>query len=137
MTPSPSSNPSSRRHHFRFDAFERPVEGKENIIESGRTGYLYKAVLEDGKSLMLKRLQDTQHSEKEFASEMATLGKVKHRNLVPFLGFCIAKKERLLVYKYMENGNLHDKLHLIGDNPNRLDWELDHHELSLSPFSRL
>ncbi|GKA14826.1 probably inactive leucine-rich repeat receptor-like protein kinase, partial [Tanacetum coccineum] len=95
---------------------------KENIIGSGRTGCLYKAVLEDGKSLMLKRLQDTQHSEREFASEMATLGKVKHRNLVPFLGFCIAKKERLLVYKYMENGNLHDKLHPIGDDPIHLDW---------------
>ncbi|PWA57382.1 protein kinase-like domain-containing protein [Artemisia annua] len=95
---------------------------KENIIGSGREGCLYKAVLEDGKSLMLKRLQDTQHSEKEFASEMATLGKVKHQNLVPFLGFCIAKKERLLVYKYMENGNLHDKLHPIGDNSNHLDW---------------
>nr|GEV42954.1 probably inactive leucine-rich repeat receptor-like protein kinase At5g48380 [Tanacetum cinerariifolium] len=121
---------------MRLSMFENPVSkmrlsdllkatqnfSKENIIGSGRTGCLYIAVLEDGKSLMLKRLQDTQHSEREFASEMATLGKVKHRNLVPFLGFCIAKKERLLVYKYMENGNLHDKLHPIGDDPIHLDW---------------
>ncbi|XP_071715762.1 probably inactive leucine-rich repeat receptor-like protein kinase At5g48380 [Rutidosis leptorrhynchoides] len=95
---------------------------KENIIGSGRTGYLYKAVLEDGSSLMVKRLQDTQHSEKQFASEMATLGQVKHRNLVPLLGFCVAEKERLLIYKYMSNGSLHDTLHPIGDDPNRLDW---------------
>ncbi|XP_076907418.1 probably inactive leucine-rich repeat receptor-like protein kinase At5g48380 [Bidens hawaiensis] len=95
---------------------------KEHIIGSGRTGCLYKAVLEDGTSLMIKRLQDTQHSEKEFASEMATLGKVKHRNLVPLLGFCVTKTERFLVYKYMSNGTLHDKLHTITDNPNPLDW---------------
>ncbi|KAI3508028.1 hypothetical protein L1887_23027 [Cichorium endivia] len=95
---------------------------KENIIGSGRTGCLYKAVFEDGTSLMIKRLQDTQHSEKEFASEMSTLGKVKHRNLVPLLGFCVAKKERLLVYKYMSNGNLHEKLHLLENDAKPLDW---------------
>ncbi|XP_023755472.1 probably inactive leucine-rich repeat receptor-like protein kinase At5g48380 [Lactuca sativa] len=96
---------------------------KDNIIGSGRTGCLYKAEFEDGSLLMIKRLQDTQHSEKEFASEMSTLGKVKHRNLVPLLGFCVAKKERLLVYKYMANGNLHDKLHLLLENDTKpLDW---------------
>ncbi|KAJ0898743.1 putative transferase, protein kinase RLK-Pelle-LRR-Xa family [Helianthus annuus] len=95
---------------------------KDHIIGSGRTGCLYKAVLEDGNSLMIKRLQDTQHSEKEFASEMATLGKVKHRNLVPLLGFCVTKTERFLVYKYMANGTLHDKLHTITDDIKRLDW---------------
>ncbi|CAI9778646.1 unnamed protein product [Fraxinus pennsylvanica] len=46
---------------------------KENIIGLGRAGTMYKAVLEDGTSLMVKRLQDTQYSEKEFVSEMATL----------------------------------------------------------------
>ncbi|XP_022888038.1 probably inactive leucine-rich repeat receptor-like protein kinase At5g48380 [Olea europaea var. sylvestris] len=97
---------------------------KENIIGLGRTGTMYKAVLQDGTSLMVKRLQDIQYSEKEFASEMATLGNVKHRNLVPLLGFCIAKNERLLVYKYMPNGNLHDNLHLVKDGSKLMDWPL-------------
>ncbi|KAK1398057.1 leucine-rich repeat receptor-like protein kinase [Heracleum sosnowskyi] len=97
---------------------------KDNIIGTGRTGTVYKAVLEDGTSLMVKRLQDTQHSEKEFESEMAILGNVKHRNLVPLLGFCMAKKERLLIYKYMPNGTLYDKLHLVGDGDAVLDWPL-------------
>lgn len=55
---------------------------------------------------------------------MATLGKVKHRNLVPLLGFCVAKKERLLIYKYMPNGTLHDKLHFVGDDDKILEWPL-------------
>lgn len=97
---------------------------KENIIGKGSTGTMYKAVLEDGTSLMVKRLLDTQHPEKEFASEMATLGNVKHRNLVPLLGFCVAKKERLLVYKYMPNGTLYDKLHLLGEGVKPMDWPL-------------
>ncbi|KAL1322504.1 hypothetical protein AAHE18_14G201200 [Arachis hypogaea] len=96
---------------------------KSNIIGTGRTGTIYKAVLDDGTSLMVKRLQQSQHSEKEFKSEMATLGAVQHRNLVPLLGFCSAKKERLLVYKNMPNGTLHDQLHHRADE-STMEWSL-------------
>ncbi|XP_062019604.1 probably inactive leucine-rich repeat receptor-like protein kinase At5g48380 [Rosa rugosa] len=96
---------------------------KDNIIGSGRTGTVYKAVLDDGTSLMVKRLQESQHSEKEFLSEMSTLGGVEHRNLVPLLGFCVAKKERLLVYKHMPHGTLHDQLHPVeADGAKIMDW---------------
>ncbi|KAK2966618.1 hypothetical protein RJ640_025303 [Escallonia rubra] len=101
----------------------RSIKGAKGIKARG-TGTMYKAVLVDGTSLMVKRLQDTQHSEKEFASEMATLGNVKNRNLVPLLGFCMAKRERLLVYKYMPNGTLHDKLHFVGDDGTSMEWPM-------------
>lgn len=97
---------------------------KENIIGTARTGNMYKAVLSNGTFLAVKRLQDTQHSETQFASEMATLGSVKNRNLVPLLGFCIAKKERLLVYKYMPKGTLYDQLHQDDLEKKAMDWPL-------------
>ncbi|KAJ0969350.1 hypothetical protein J5N97_022227 [Dioscorea zingiberensis] len=97
---------------------------KENIIGTGRTGTMYKATLPDGSSLSIKRLQDTQHSEKEFISEMATLGSVKHQNLVPLMGYCIAKNERLLVYKHMSNGTLHDQLHVRDSERKPMEWPL-------------
>ncbi|XP_044466971.1 probably inactive leucine-rich repeat receptor-like protein kinase At5g48380 [Mangifera indica] len=97
---------------------------KSNIIGAGKTGTMYKAVLDDGSSLMIKRLQHSQRSEKEFLSEMATLGSVKHRNLVPLLGFCMAKQERLLVYKHMANGNVYDNLHPAADGGTPLAWSL-------------
>ncbi|XP_062081435.1 probably inactive leucine-rich repeat receptor-like protein kinase At5g48380 [Humulus lupulus] len=95
---------------------------KDNVIGSGRTGTMFKAELEDGSSLMVKRLQESLHSEKEFLSEMATLGSVRNRNLVPLLGFCMAKKERLLVYKLMVNGTLHDRLHFLAEGDKPLEW---------------
>ncbi|KAF8095610.1 hypothetical protein N665_0329s0029 [Sinapis alba] len=96
---------------------------KDNIIGKGRTGTMYKGVLEDGTPLMVKRLQDSQHSEKELDSEMKTLGSVKHRNLVPLLGYCIAKKERLLIYEYMPNGYLYDQLHPSDEDSYKpMDW---------------
>ncbi|EOY08626.1 PREDICTED: probably inactive leucine-rich repeat receptor-like protein kinase At5g48380 [Theobroma cacao] len=97
---------------------------KSNIIGMGRTGTMYKAMIPDGYCLMIKRLEDFQRLEKEFVSEMNTLGSVKHRNLVPLLGFCVAKKERFLVYKYMENGTLYDKLHPAEPEVRNMDWPL-------------
>ncbi|CAD6272129.1 unnamed protein product [Miscanthus lutarioriparius] len=95
---------------------------KENIIGTGRTGTMYKAVLPDGSFLAVKRLQDSQHSESQFTSEMKTLGQVRHRNLVPLLGFCIAKKEKLLVYKHMPKGSLYDQLNQ--EEGTKMDWPL-------------
>nr|CAB3461465.1 unnamed protein product [Digitaria exilis] len=53
---------------------------------------------------------------------MKTLGQVRHRNLVPLLGFCIAKKERLLVYKHMAKGSLYDQLNQ--EEGSKMDWPL-------------
>ena len=96
---------------------------KENIIATGRTGTMYRAVLPDGSFLAVKRLQDSQHSESQFTSEMKTLGQVRNRNLVPLLGFCIAKKEKLLVYKHTPKGSLYDQLHEEGKDC-KMDWPL-------------
>ncbi|KAJ4957870.1 hypothetical protein NE237_024981 [Protea cynaroides] len=97
---------------------------KSNIIGSGRTGTMYKAMLPGGSALMVKRLQDSQRSEKEFISEMNTLGNVKQRNLVPLLGFCMAKKEKLIVYKHMSNGTLYDCLHVVRPEGKPMEWPL-------------
>ncbi|TVU26037.1 hypothetical protein EJB05_28564 [Eragrostis curvula] len=97
---------------------------KENIIGTGRSGTMYKATLPDGSFLAIKRLQDTQHSESQFTSEMSTLGSVRQRNLVPLLGYCIAKNERLLVYKYMPKGSLYDHLHQQNCEKKTFEWSL-------------
>ncbi|RCV37600.1 hypothetical protein SETIT_8G076700v2 [Setaria italica] len=97
---------------------------KENIIGTGRSGTMYRATLPDGSFLAIKRLQDTQHSENQFTSEMSTLGSVRQRNLVPLLGYCIAKNERLLVYKYMPKGSLYDHLHQRSSEKKALEWSL-------------
>ncbi|KAK3118677.1 hypothetical protein QOZ80_9BG0703920 [Eleusine coracana subsp. coracana] len=97
---------------------------KENIIGTGRSGAMYKATLPDDSFFAIKRLQDTQHSESQFTSEMSTLGSVRQRNLVPLLGYCIAKNERLLVYKYMPKGSLYDHLHQQNSKKSALEWSM-------------
>ncbi|XP_062231381.1 probably inactive leucine-rich repeat receptor-like protein kinase At5g48380 [Phragmites australis] len=97
---------------------------KENVIGTGRTGTMYKAVLPDGSFLAVKRLLHSQHSESQFTSEMKTLGQVRYHNLVPLLGFCIAKEERLLVYKHMPKGSLYDQLNQEEGRDSKMDWPL-------------
>ncbi|KAF8394020.1 hypothetical protein HHK36_020222 [Tetracentron sinense] len=97
---------------------------EDNIIGSGRTGTMYKAVLPNGWSLAVKRSHDSQHFLPQFTAELTTLSRVRHSNSVPLLGFCIDGKERLLIYKYMSNGNLHDLLHSVESKAKIMDWPL-------------
>ncbi|KAL5990760.1 hypothetical protein ACLOJK_011664 [Asimina triloba] len=83
----------------------------KNVVGSGRSGTMYRATLPNGTLLAVRRLEESHHSDSRFISEMKTLGRIKHSSLVPLLGFCIARKERLLIYKYMANGSLYQALH--------------------------
>jgi serine/threonine protein kinase len=73
--------------------------------------------------LAVKRLNpSSSHSDKQFKSEMEILGRVRHRNLVPLLGYCVAGSEKLLIYKHMVNGSLKDWLHEVLPEGRNLDW---------------
>jgi Leucine-rich repeat (LRR) protein len=96
---------------------------KTNIIGDGGFGTVYKAVLPDGRTVAIKKLgQARTQGNREFLAEMETLGKVKHRNLVPLLGYCSFGEEKLLVYEYMVNGSLDLWLRNRADALETLDW---------------
>ncbi len=84
---------------------------KGAYVGSSHSGTTYRAELPDGSVMVIKRLHGSVHSEQRFRMEMETLGQLKHRNLVPLLGYCVAGSEHLLVYKHMPNGSLKCQLH--------------------------
>lgn len=95
----------------------------DSLIGSGGFGDVYKAVMRDGSVVAIKKLiHVTGQGDREFMAEMETIGKIKHRNLVPLLGYCRIGDERLLVYEYMKWGSLEAVLHDNGKT--RLDWEV-------------
>nr|CAD1839308.1 unnamed protein product [Ananas comosus var. bracteatus] len=86
--------------------------GAESLIGSGGFGEVHKARLADGAVVAVKKLiHVTGQGDREFTAEMETIGKVKHRNLVPLLGYCKVGDERLLVYEFMQFGSLDLLLH--------------------------
>ncbi|PRQ34919.1 putative protein kinase RLK-Pelle-LRR-Xb-1 family [Rosa chinensis] len=96
----------------------------DSLIGSGGFGEVYKAQLGDGCVVAIKKLiQVTGQGDREFMAEMETIGKIKHRNLVPLLGYCKVGEERLLVYEYMKWGSLESVFHdKIKGGGSRLDW---------------
>lgn len=96
-----------------------------SMIGSGGFGEVFKATLKDGSSVAIKKLIHLSYQgDREFTSEMETLGKIKHRNLVPLLGYCKVGEERLLVYEYMRYGSLEDMLHgRRRERDTALGWE--------------
>ncbi|KAL5702763.1 hypothetical protein ACHQM5_027936 [Ranunculus cassubicifolius] len=86
----------------------------ENIVGRGGFGVVYKGTLHDGTEIAVKRMESTVLTQKgldEFEAEIAVLTKVRHRNLVPMLGFCTNDRERLLVFEYMAQGTLGQHLY--------------------------
>ncbi|KAK1419601.1 hypothetical protein QVD17_28806 [Tagetes erecta] len=78
-----------------------------NKIGEGGFGPVYKGVLEDGREIAVKRLSETsQQGLDEFKNEVICIAKLQHRNLVKLLGYCIHKKELILIYEYMANKSL-------------------------------
>ncbi|KAL5802053.1 hypothetical protein ACOSQ4_030358 [Xanthoceras sorbifolium] len=96
----------------------------DSLIGSGGFGEVYKAQLKDGCVVAIKKLiHVTGQGDREFMAEMETIGKIKHRNLVPLLGYCKIGEERLLVYEYMKWGSLESVLHeRAKGGATRLDW---------------
>ncbi|KAK7247507.1 hypothetical protein RIF29_42390 [Crotalaria pallida] len=93
-----------------------------SIVGSGGFGVVYKAQLKDGSVVAIKKLIHVSgQGDREFTAEMETIGRIKHRNLVPLLGYCQVGEERLLVYEYMKYGSL-DVLHDQKKAGIKLDW---------------
>ncbi|CAL5014883.1 unnamed protein product [Urochloa decumbens] len=92
-----------------------------NLIGEGGYGSVYKGKLTDGSLVAVKQLSETSHQGKrEFATEIETISRVQHRNLVKLYGCCLEGNKPLLVYEYLENGSL-DKA-LFGSRKLNLDW---------------
>ncbi|XP_066312438.1 brassinosteroid LRR receptor kinase BRI1-like [Miscanthus floridulus] len=95
----------------------------DSLIGSGGFGDVYKAQLKDGKVVAIKKLIHVSgQGDREFTAEMETIGRIKHRNLVPLLGYCKCGEERLLVYDYMRFGSLEDVLHDRKKTGSKLNW---------------
>nr|GMC64306.1 systemin receptor SR160 [Ipomoea batatas] len=95
----------------------------DSLIGSGGFGDVYKAQLKDGSVVAIKKLKYVSgQGDREFTAEMETIGKIKHRNLVPLLGYCKVGEERLLVYEYMKYGSLEDVLRDRRKHGVKLNW---------------
>ncbi|KAL0384721.1 UNVERIFIED_CONTAM: putative receptor-like protein kinase [Sesamum radiatum] len=97
---------------------------KENVIGEGGYGVVYRGHLINGTPVAVKKLlNNLGQAEKEFRVEVEAIGHVRHKNLVRLLGYCIEGTHRMLVYEYVNNGNLEQWLHGAMRQYGFLTWE--------------
>ncbi|KAJ4842851.1 putative leucine-rich repeat receptor-like protein kinase imk3 [Turnera subulata] len=86
------------------------------IMGKSTYGTAYKATLEDGNQVAVKRLREkTTKGQREFETEAAAIGKIRHPNLLALRAYYLGPKgEKLLVFDYMPRGSLASFLHARG-----------------------
>nr|CAB3504434.1 unnamed protein product [Digitaria exilis] len=109
-----------------------------NIIGKGCSGVVYRVSIDTGEVIAVKKLWPSTHTascKKEdggtsgrvrdsFSAEVCTLGSIRHKNIVRFLGCCWNKTTRLLMYDYMANGSLGAVLHERRGGGAQLEWDV-------------
>ncbi|KAL2602512.1 hypothetical protein AAZX31_10G258400 [Glycine max] len=107
----------------RFE-LEDLLRASAEMLGKGGFGTAYKAVLDDGNVVAVKRLKDAQITGKrEFEQHMELLGRLRHPNVVSLRAYYFAREEKLLVYDYMPNATLFWLLHgNRGPGRTPLDW---------------
>ncbi|KAJ8437862.1 hypothetical protein Cgig2_002996 [Carnegiea gigantea] len=106
---------------------------EDNVIGTGASGKVYKAVLSNGEAVAVKKLWSSSNKlghggdlekgiaqDDGFEAEVETLGKIRHKNIVRLWCCCKTRDCKLLVYEYMPNGSLGDLLH--SPKGGLLDW---------------
>ncbi|XP_043712709.1 L-type lectin-domain containing receptor kinase IV.1-like [Telopea speciosissima] len=99
-----------RPHRFKYKDLYIATKGfkDEELLGTGGFGSVYRGVLPKSKTeVAVKRVShNSRLREREFITEIISVGKLRHRNIVPLLGYCRRKGELLLVYDFMPNGSL-------------------------------
>ncbi|KAL9671564.1 hypothetical protein QQ045_009134 [Rhodiola kirilowii] len=107
-----------------FD-LEDLLKASAEVLGKGTFGTTYKAVLEGGITMVVKRLKDVIFGEKEFRDKIEGVGAMDHENLVPLRAYYYNRDEKLLVYDYMSMGSLSALLHgNKGASRTPLNWEM-------------
>ncbi|KAB2087944.1 hypothetical protein ES319_A04G139900v1 [Gossypium barbadense] len=94
----------------------------EGLLGEGGFGKVYLGFLRDiNSNIAVKRITpNSQQGVKEYESEITTIIRLRHRNLVQLIGWCHDNKEFLIVYEFLPNKSLDYHLHR---EPCLLTWD--------------
>jgi serine/threonine protein kinase len=94
-----------------FD-LEDLLRASAEVLGKGSYGTTYKAILEEGMTVAVKRLKEVVVGKKEFEQQMEIVGSVaRHPHVMPLRAYYYSKDEKLLVYDYAPSGSFFTVLH--------------------------
>ncbi|GMN53823.1 hypothetical protein TIFTF001_022956 [Ficus carica] len=108
---------------FRSRDLKAATRNFSEKLGEGGFGSVFKGSLPpNSTAVAVKTLNSMNQGEKQFRTEVMTIGTIQHVNLVRLRGFCTEGSKRFLVYDYMPNGSL-DSL-LFQSSITVLDWRV-------------
>ncbi|KAB1209500.1 hypothetical protein CJ030_MR6G005215 [Morella rubra] len=100
---------------------------KSNVVGHGGFGLVYRGVLNDGRKVAIKLMEQAgQQGEEEFKVEVELLSRLHSPYLLALVGYCSDDNHKLLVYEFMANGGLQEHLYPMSSTNSislKLDWE--------------
>lgn len=110
-SPSPSARPSDLTA---VDDWEIDIEHVQILskIASSTFGHVYKGQYygQDVAVKIIKDVMENPQLHNEFMQEVAIMKKVRHKNVVQFIGACTVRPSLCILFEYMEGGSVHDYL---------------------------
>ncbi|VVB16406.1 unnamed protein product [Arabis nemorensis] len=98
---------------------------RATLLWEGKSGPTYGAVLPGGFRAALKVIPSgTTLNDHEASIAFERLARIKHPNLVPLYGYCIAAEQRIAIYEHIDNANLESLLHNTDDSDT--SWRFRH-----------
>ncbi|RDX83880.1 putative LRR receptor-like serine/threonine-protein kinase, partial [Mucuna pruriens] len=105
---------------------ETLLKASAYILGATGSSIMYKAVLEDGTSLAVRRIGESGVERfKDFENQVRVIAKLVHPNLVRVRGFYWGHDEKLIIYDFVPNGCLANvRYRKVGSSPSHLPWEI-------------
>lgn len=107
---------------YSYEQIKKATMNFSDKIGEGGFGSVFRGTMPGSTVIAVKNLKVLGEAEKQFRTEVQTLGVIQHNKLVRLLGFCVMGDRRLLVYEYMPNGSL--DAHLFADKSGLLSWNV-------------
>ncbi|CAA2998066.1 probable inactive receptor kinase At4g23740 [Olea europaea subsp. europaea] len=104
--------------------FEDMMRSNAEVLGNGTFGTSFKATLENGITIVVKRLQNVIVTRQEFGQQMEVFGRMKNQHVATLMAYYYSRDHKLVVYDYYGAGSASSMLHgKIGANKISLDWE--------------
>ncbi|ESW07599.1 hypothetical protein PHAVU_010G143100 [Phaseolus vulgaris] len=110
----------SKKQEFTYSEVRSITNNFERVVGKGGFGIVYHGCIGETQ-VAVKMLTASTQGYQQFQTEANILTRVHHKCLTPLIGYYNEGNRTALIYEYMTNGDLSDKL--SGESQTFLDWK--------------